>query len=95
MYQITLDNLIIATGETPGMAVASLEYKETAPTIVTIDTHESGSQRVTISNPFWVTKKRPCTRSYSDEYTRMEILEDLAQDICRMNGYRMSQVNYL
>lgn len=89
-YQIISGNQIVAIGATRGECVAALAYAP-SPTHVTITSGGGSTQKVTIFHNTWVNKQCTLERTYSDEYTRLEILNDIALDVCAMHGYRLQQ----
>lgn len=90
MYMITECNLIIAKGRTRGDCIEQLACS-TFPTVITIET-KGESQLVTVSNEVWVNKSIVLPKSYNSEYCRKEILNDIAEKVCRMNGYNLVKI---
>lgn len=91
MYQILNNHLIIAQAETKAGCIEQLAFIAN-PTIVKIEQIKE-AQHIVICNNLWTNKEvrgRFC--SYSMEYTRQEILNDIALKICIMNGYTIQKV---
>lgn len=91
MYQITYHNSIIARGETRADCIAQLANHEPFPTTIEIETR-GDHQHVTICNNVWVKKRVENAATYSLEFNRREILRDIAEKVCRMNGYALERI---
>lgn len=90
MYQITYGCLILAVGETKADCIEQLAYTA-LPTIITISHHED-YQLVTVSNTIWVNKHVELPTSYTTQFSRSEILNDIAEKVCRMNNYTLQRI---
>lgn len=86
MYQVLHKNMIIAQAETKSDCIEALAYV-TFPTHITI---EKGV--VTVCNRIWIQKENKLSVSYSADYSRTEILNDIAEKVLAMNGYKLQKV---
>lgn len=89
-FQIVSGNLIIAQGESKASCIAQLA-NAALPTLVEIESID-GSQRVTVWHKFWERKSITLPTTYGNDFSRREILSDIAEKICRMHGYRLQRV---
>lgn len=84
MYQIQYGNLILGSGESKGACLSGLTITIHIKEVVEV-------QEVYVCNKIWVNKE-VFLGSYSNEFTHKQILNDIAQRVCDMNGYTLIKI---
>jgi hypothetical protein len=91
-YQIVSGNSILAEGKKKADCIEQLE-NTTFPTIIKIE-NKNNTQVITVFNKIWLDTKKELPTTYSNEFTRREILTDIAEKVCKMNGYKLNKITY-
>lgn len=92
-FLIIHGDLIIARGERASEAIAALAQAP-CPTTIRIEKRgENETQYAIVCHQFWKEKEVQIPNSWSKEFTRSEILFDIAKKVCRMHGYTMMKAH--
>lgn len=89
MYQIQSNNLIIATGSTPGECVSQLVNTNKSPQVVI--EHDNDSDKAYLRCTYLM-NKNIFLGEYSTDYGLWRILSDVAPRVCAKMGYTLARV---